>query len=154
MTFEEERIALFAALGEALDAWTNVETNLYLIFLGCLSPGDHNVAAAVYYATQSFRTKLDLTDAAMKAVLDVNPAEPRELEELLEQQKRLLEQWEVLCCEARTSQNFAMSLLTAAYCRIRNAQKETATYLLSRYSTLCGNKRDSFMRHKVLGSHN
>jgi hypothetical protein len=39
MTFEEEGRAFYAALGEAITTWSHVEDMMYLIFLGCLSPG-------------------------------------------------------------------------------------------------------------------
>jgi hypothetical protein len=70
MTFDEERSAFFIAFGEALDAWTSVEDHLYLIFLGCVSPADYRVAAAIYYATEGSRIKLNITDAAIKMALE------------------------------------------------------------------------------------
>jgi hypothetical protein len=73
MTIDEERSAFFAALGQALDSWSTVEVHLYLIFLGCVSPADHRVAAAIYYATESFRTQLHITDAAIKVALEGQP---------------------------------------------------------------------------------
>lgn len=77
MTLEEEKTEFYSALGEAMSSWSSVEVHLYLIFVGCLSPADHTVAAAVYYATESFRTKLNLTDAAVQVVMKGEP----ELEE-------------------------------------------------------------------------
>jgi hypothetical protein len=41
--------------------------------LGCVSPADHRVAAAIYYATESFRTKLSVTDAAIRVALEGQP---------------------------------------------------------------------------------
>lgn len=70
MTFDEERIAFFAAFGQALDSWTSVEASLYRIFLGCVSPAEHRVAAAIYYATTGFKTKLEITDAVAKVAFE------------------------------------------------------------------------------------
>jgi hypothetical protein len=73
MTFDEERTAFFAAFGQALESWSSVEAHLYLIFLGCVSPAEHRVAAAIYYATVGFGTKLEITDAAVKVALEGQP---------------------------------------------------------------------------------
>lgn len=66
MDYAAERLAFFAALGLALDRWSLVENRLYMIFRGCVSPPEPEVAAAIYFATESFRTKLNLTNAALR----------------------------------------------------------------------------------------
>ena len=107
MTFEEEKTAFFAAFGQALDAWTSVEAHLYLIFLGCVSPAEHRVAAAIYYATTGFGTKLEITHAAIKVALEGRP-ELAEWEQLREgARKKYIKRNELAHCDVLSDRNRA-----------------------------------------------
>lgn len=65
---DEEQI-FFAAIGEAVSEWTNVERQLLEVFLIVLDSNHPRAAAAAYYANINFRTKLDFVDRAVVARL-------------------------------------------------------------------------------------
>jgi hypothetical protein len=65
MTLQEERLAFYAAIGEAITEWSHVEDGLYMILQRCVAAPDHRTTAAAFYAVDAFRTRLAMTDAAV-----------------------------------------------------------------------------------------
>lgn len=61
--------AIASLLGQAIAAWTRVEEELCLVFQAALNAPHPYVARAVYYEVHSFETRLDMTDAAVRAVM-------------------------------------------------------------------------------------
>jgi hypothetical protein len=78
MTMEEEGRVFYEAIGKGITEWTTVEDMLYLIFLGCLSPADHQMAAAAFYATDSFRAKLRMIESLVIQVFGIGSTEQEE----------------------------------------------------------------------------
>ena len=72
MTEDEERRKFYAAIGEGITEWTHIEDMLYLICQNLLSPGDHRLVAAMFYAIDSFRGKLAMTSAVIRRGLAGN----------------------------------------------------------------------------------
>lgn len=57
---------MYAALGEALDGWGNVEAMLSAIFCKAMGPAQLDVASAAYSAIISFEVQLAITNATMQ----------------------------------------------------------------------------------------
>ena len=77
---ETEQMAMFAAIGKAIARWSAFELHLCEVFTHCMGPsypiGDQNfyafdnqAAGGAFYAVESFRGKLSLTDKALRSRL-------------------------------------------------------------------------------------
>jgi hypothetical protein len=66
---EQEAQKFYAAVGEVICFWTQVERALMDIFISALDPSHPRAAAAAYYANINFRTKLGFVDKAVVARL-------------------------------------------------------------------------------------
>jgi hypothetical protein len=69
LTEEEERCQFYAAIGEGITEWTHVEDMLYLIVQNLLMPADHARVAAIFYALNTFRNRLEITNAVITQAL-------------------------------------------------------------------------------------
>jgi hypothetical protein len=69
LTEEEERTQFYAAIGEGITEWTHVEDMLYLIVQNLLMPADHEKIAAIFYALNTFRNRLEIATAVIRRAL-------------------------------------------------------------------------------------
>jgi hypothetical protein len=66
LSLEDEISQFYAELGKALSEFGKVEDGVFHIFWKALKTGHHN-ASAVFYSVISSPTRLDMTDAALRA---------------------------------------------------------------------------------------
>jgi hypothetical protein len=59
----------FRRFATAILSWQGVEHELYLLFLGCVSPKNPDIAGAIFFDQQSFGQKLNLVKSVMKVCL-------------------------------------------------------------------------------------
>jgi hypothetical protein len=62
--------AFYAALGECISKWTNIEYAVESLLNACLPKAEHNVIAAVFASVDNFRTQARMVDAALKVALE------------------------------------------------------------------------------------
>ncbi len=65
MEINEEQLAFYFGIGLAITQWAGVEEQLFWIQRACFGDGDDATYAGAFFAVDSFRTKLQVTDSCM-----------------------------------------------------------------------------------------
>lgn len=65
-SYDEERVAFYAAIGGAISSWANIEHSLCLIVIQSLGVQAHEALSASFYSIENFRSKLAFVDKAME----------------------------------------------------------------------------------------
>jgi hypothetical protein len=74
MTLDEEVIAYFHQVGQAITAWATVEWALFAVLSACFDEGKHrNITGMGFMQIEGFRAKLLFTDGAVRRYLVGNP---------------------------------------------------------------------------------
>jgi hypothetical protein len=77
VTEDEEKCAFYAAIGQAITEWSQVENHLFTVLEMSLKPANHMLSAAAFYAVDNFRAKLGMVDAVVQLALVGSPQLPK-----------------------------------------------------------------------------
>jgi len=72
LSVDEEEAKFFELLAIALTSWQLVESSLFRCFRAATKLRSTDMADAIFFAPTNFRTRLQMTDGAMRVALDGN----------------------------------------------------------------------------------
>lgn len=61
---EEERLQFYAAIGEAITTWAEIEGNLFDLYARLLKSNHYQALSAAYHSVINFNSRLKMVDAA------------------------------------------------------------------------------------------
>jgi hypothetical protein len=88
LTSNEESIAFYYYIGQAITEWARVELSLYWLVSACFTKGNRERLAAGFFSIENFRSKLKFVDEIFKAKYH-KPRHIKQWESLREDLERL-----------------------------------------------------------------
>lgn len=78
---EIHRLIFSSQMGELIDGWSGIESQLCMIFLICSGPQDPQLSAKIFHEAELFRYKLSMVDAAILHKLELSTVDHAKLRE-------------------------------------------------------------------------